>query len=97
MSEMTSIKVEKPVVDWLNSIKGLMEWTHGKKYTLNKALILVLAQYDLRLARNEGKLSTLSIKRQEEYMTKRLKQFWGDEKLPDIRLGKIDEFFKRKK
>ena len=94
---MTSIKVEKPVVDWLNTIKGFLEWKHGKKYSLNQAMIILLAEYDTRIAIKERKISSYKLKKINEYMKKRLRQFWGEEgNIPDIIYGEQNQFFKRK-
>ena len=98
MSEMTTIKVEKPVVDWLNSLKGHLEWRTGKKYTLNEALIVILAEYDTTCAIRERHINkSSSIKKKEDYMKRRLSQFWKNDKLPELHLGMRSDFFKGKK
>ena len=97
MVEMTTIKVDKPVVDWLNSIKGLLEWKQGGKYTLNTALTLILTDYDVRYAMSEELLDPEDDKQINEYIKKRLKQFWGNSDIPDIHWTTIDDFFKVKK
>lgn len=84
MSEMTTIKVEKSVVDWLNSLKGHFEWRSGKKYTLNQALIVILAEYDTTCAIHEKHLDRgSSTKKKEEYMKRRLEQFWEKDEIPE--------------
>lgn len=98
MQEMTTIKVEKPVVEWLNSLKGHLEWEMGRKYTLNDALIVILAEYDTKLAIRDGHMETLTGKKKKEaYMKRRLEQFWGNEDIPNLTLSGRSEFFKGKK
>jgi len=97
MTEMTTVKVEKPVVDWLNTIKGLLEWKSGKKYTLNEAFIVILASYDVRQAISEGKLNPIYTNKTNLYLQNRLKQFWGDSELPGVHMQKKDLFFKKPK
>jgi hypothetical protein len=97
MVEMTTIKVEKPLVEWLNSIKGYIEWNTGKKYTLNSALTTIIASYDVRNAILDGLLKGKNDADINQYIQKRLKQFWGNETQPDVRWGKIHEAFESKK
>jgi hypothetical protein len=75
MVEMTTIKVEKPLVEWLNSIKGYIEWNTGKKYTLNSALTTIIASYDVRNAILDGLLKGKNDADINQYIQKRLKQF----------------------
>jgi len=89
MKDITTLKVEKPVLDWLNSIKGLMEWKHAKKYTLNNALITILVDFDIRYAIQEGQVKGSDVEGIKKYLNKRLRQFWGDGKLPDVAWGDL--------
>jgi predicted ATPase len=98
MVELTTLRVEKPAVEWLNSIKGFLEWQHGKKYTLNQALIIILAEFDTKYAIAEGYISPLSGKKKmQEYMNRRLKQFWGESEIPKLTRGHMGDFIKDKK
>jgi hypothetical protein len=96
-AEMTTIKVEKPLVEWLNSLKGYLEWHTGKKYTLNTALTIIIASYDVKNAIFDGLLDEKSDADINKYVQKRLKQFWENTTIPDIHWGHIHEAFESKK
>ena len=46
MTELTTLRVAKPTVDWLNTLKGHLEYISGEKLTLNDALMSILAEMD---------------------------------------------------
>ncbi len=96
MVELTTIKVERPIVDWLNSLKGLLEWKVGKRYTLNNALAAIFTDFDVRYAISEGCLDESDEKQINDYLRRRLKQFWSESKPPDVKWGSRPDFFSTK-
>lgn len=87
MAELTTIRVEKPIVEWLNSIKGYMEYSSGEKLTLNRALLLILAEADGLIAWRQGLIDNKS-EDLSELLRRRVDQFWGkdNKNKPDLAL-----------
>ncbi|MCK5027725.1 MAG: hypothetical protein KAS07_04870 [Candidatus Pacebacteria bacterium] len=75
---LTTIRVEKPVVDWLNTLKGHIEYISGEKLTLNDALVSIIAEVDWLYLK--GRSTTNSDKSEvTKQIMKRFDQFWGEE------------------
>ncbi len=85
---ITTIKVEKPVVDWLNTLKAHLVYNSGKRLTLNEALMSILAEVDWLYLKEK---SVADSKKTEvtEQINKRLDQFWGvaSKEKPSIRFA----------
>jgi len=80
MTEITTIKVDKPVVDWLNSIKGLMEYAQSRKLTLNDTMICILGIIDAINAGQSGIIDPFNQQEVEDYINHKIDLFWGAEK-----------------
>lgn len=78
MTELTTIRVEKPVVEWLNTLKGHLDYISGKKLTLNDALLSILAEMDWLYLKGQN-VTKSKEKEVLEHINHRIDQFWGAE------------------
>jgi hypothetical protein len=104
MSETTTVRLDKHVVEWLNSLKGFLEYQLGEKLSLNDALIHILADIDALYAKRQN---LINYDKNDEIIAlanRRADQFWGpnntDKPVFDFGPAKgllLGDFIKRKK
>lgn len=94
MIELTTLRVEKPVVEWLNTLKGILEYALGEKLTLNEALIHILAEVDALYANRQGSIKYKDNER-IDFIEKRVNQFWGanSKEKPTFEIVNQKEYF----
>jgi len=81
MVETTTVRLEKPVVEWLNSLKGFLEYSTCSKMTLNDALFAILGEVEIFYAFKQGFITNLHDKRKlEEFVNRKIKIFWEEAK-----------------
>ena len=94
MAELTTIKVEKPVVDWLNSMKGLMEYTQSRKLTLNEAMVSILGIVDANNAVLQGTIDPNNLEEVKAYIQHKINLFWeNDPQKPIFNFGTSRDWF----
>lgn len=79
MAELTTLRVERAVVDWLYFLKGFMEYNLSKKLTLNDALRLILCEADALFAIREGSVDPDNTEGLEKLVNDRIDKFWSDD------------------
>jgi len=78
MTELTTLRVAKGTIDWLNTLKGHLEYISGKKLTLNDALMSILGEMDWLYSKGEC-VTKSEEKEVLEQINHRINQFWGAE------------------
>ena len=88
MTEVTTIRVEKPVVDWLNTLKAHLVYNSGKRLTLNEALMSILAEVDWLYLKKQSVADSKETEVKKR-INKRIDQFWGvaSKEKPSIRFA----------
>jgi hypothetical protein len=79
MAEMTTIKVRKPLADWLNSLKGYLEYTLSRKMTLDDALFSILGEIEILYAERQRVVNRANRKACEELVNYKINIFWKDD------------------
>jgi hypothetical protein len=79
MTEITTIKVRKPMVEWLNSLKGYLEYRLSRKMTLDDALFSILGEIEIFFAEKQGIISRANIKECEDFVNNKISIFWDDD------------------
>ena len=77
MVDITSIKVKKPTVEWLNSLKGYLEYQLSTKLTLEDALITILGEYELIIGERQGLIDRKNIKGCQDFVNYKISIFLG--------------------
>lgn len=76
---ITTIKVNREAVAWLNTLKGHLEYISGKRLTLNDAFMSILAETDWLYLKGQRATNSKEDKVKER-INQRIEQFWGDSK-----------------
>jgi hypothetical protein len=99
MTEITTIKVVKPVAEWLNSLKGLLEYNLSVKLTLSEALGIILGEVDYQFAIRQGIIEKTTEKEKIDFVNLRINQFWdsNDKNKPCFEIALPKEWYKRRK
>lgn len=76
--ELTTLRVEKQIVEWLNTLKGFLEYNSGKKLTLNDALLSILMEIDILYAMRQKLINPYNSSEVNNFIKNRINQFWGE-------------------
>ena len=74
---ITTIKVNREAVDWLNIIKGRLEYDSTKKLNLNDAFISVVAITDLLFLKGQNLKQIIKEPEIQKLIEERIDRFWG--------------------
>jgi hypothetical protein len=73
---ITTIKVERSAADWLNTLKGYLEYISDEKLTLNDAFISILAEIDW-LYLHKKNITNNEETEIKKRIISRLDRYWG--------------------
>lgn len=79
MTQITTFKVERQAIDWLNILKGHLEYDSVKKLKLNEAFMSVMAIADLLFLKGQSLKDIINETEIQELMERRISRFWGEE------------------
>ena len=77
-------------MDYIVSLKGIMEYRYAEKATIEDALLWMCIYADLYFAGEMGMVNPKNRKEVEEFIDKRIKQFSKDEEAADKITSKLE-------
>lgn len=85
MIKKTTITITRPMLDYITSIKGLLEYKSGKKKTLQETLLFMCMYVDLLFAMRMGLIESPNDEKEtNKYLEERVKQFFEPREAEEI-------------
>ena len=98
MVEYTTIKVSKPLSNYIANIKSVLEYLYGKKYTLEDALFQMCAITDMYYAKLLNIIAEVDSKDGADFVNRRIKLIWeGEEDFPIYEIMGMEEWWQKSK
>jgi len=79
MVESSTVRLDKPLIKWLNSFKGYLEYTRARKFTLSDALFVIMGEIEVLYASHDGLINRDSVKECEDFVNRKIEIFWENQ------------------